>query len=120
MRAIGGVSLNVTPLRKARRPLLRRIGRWALAIVVILIGLVLSIPAVPGPGFIVVAIGLFVLMPESRWLQRKYVALKRRFPRLFKPIDRRLRKRRLRQRPVISGRSIARPPSPHQTSGRAR
>jgi hypothetical protein len=93
-----GVSLNVTRLRKARRPMVRRVARWAIAIVLILVGLVLSIPAVPGPGFVVVAIGLFVLMPESRWLQRKYAALKRRFPRVFGPIDRQLRRFRRRYR----------------------
>jgi hypothetical protein len=92
------VSLNITRLRKARRPLPQRIGRWVLAIVLILVGLVLSIPAVPGPGFVVIAIGLFVLMPESRWLQRKYAGLKRRFPRVFRPIDHQLRRRRLRRR----------------------
>lgn len=79
-------------------PLLRRVARWAIAIVLILVGLVVSIPGIPGPGFVIVAIGLFVLLPESRWLQRKYARLKRRFPRVFRPIDRRLRQRRRRHR----------------------
>ena len=92
------MSLNITRLRKSRRPLSRRIGRWVIAILLILVGLVLSIPAVPGPGFVIIAIGLFVLMPESRWLQRKYTQLKRRFPRVFGPVDRRLRRYRARRR----------------------
>jgi len=28
-----------------------------------------------------------VLLPESRWLRKKYAALKRRYPRIFSPIE---------------------------------
>jgi len=80
-------------------PLLKRIARWAAAIALIVIGLVLSIPGVPGPGVLVMLIGIFVLLPESRWLRKKYAALKRRYPRVFSPIEtRRARARHERHR----------------------
>ena len=78
-------------------PLLKRIARWAVAIVLIVIGLVLLIPGVPGPGILVILIGIFVLLPESRWLRKKYAALKQRYPRIFSPIEtRRTRAREAR------------------------
>jgi UPF0716 family protein affecting phage T7 exclusion len=45
------------------------------------------VPGIPGPGFLVILIGIFVLLPESRWLRKKYAALKRRYPRIFSPIE---------------------------------
>jgi hypothetical protein len=53
--------------------------------VLIVVGLVLSIPGIPGPGLLVALIGVFVLLPESRWLRKKYVSLARRYPKLFHP-----------------------------------
>jgi hypothetical protein len=68
-------------------PLLKRVARWAAALALIAIGLVLSVPGIPGPGILVILIGIFVLLPESRWLRKKYAALKRRYPRIFSPIE---------------------------------
>ena len=68
-------------------PLLKRIARWAVALALIVVGLVLSVPGIPGPGILVILIGIFVLLPESRWLRKKYAALKRRYPRIFSPIE---------------------------------
>jgi hypothetical protein len=77
---------------------LKRVARWAVALTLIVAGLVLSIPGVPGPGLLIVLIGVFVLLPESRWLRKKYAALKRRYPRLFSPIEaRRARARHARR-----------------------
>jgi UPF0716 family protein affecting phage T7 exclusion len=59
---------------------------------------VLAIPGVPGPGFVVILLGIMVLLPESRWLRKKYAALKRRYPRVFEPLERRRRARRQRRR----------------------
>jgi hypothetical protein len=67
--------------------LFKRVVRWVAALTLILVGLVLSIPGVPGPGLLIVLIGVFVLLPESRWLRKKYAALKQRYPRLFSPIE---------------------------------
>jgi hypothetical protein len=67
------------------------------ALALIVVGLVLSVPGVPGPGFLVILIGIFVLLPESRWLRKKYAALKHRYPRIFSPIEtRRARAREAR------------------------
>jgi len=79
--------------------LMKRLARWAVALALIVLGLVLSIPGIPGPGLLIVLIGLFVLLPESRWLRKKYAVLKRRYPRVFHPIEsRRARARRERHR----------------------
>jgi len=59
---------------------------------------VLSIPGIPGPGLLVVLLGIFVLLPESRWLRKKYVALARRYPKLFHLVEaRRARSRHARR-----------------------
>jgi hypothetical protein len=78
---------------------MKRVARWAVALALIVLGLVLSIPGVPGPGLLIVLVGVFVLLPESRWLRKKYAALKRRYPWFFKPIEsRRARARQERRR----------------------
>jgi len=51
------------------------------------VGLVLSIPGIPGPGLLVALIGVFVLLPESRWLRKQYVWLARRYPKLFRLVE---------------------------------
>lgn len=80
------------------RDLIKRIARWAAALTLLVVGLVLSIPGVPGPGLLIVLIGVFLLLPESRWLRKKYAALKQRFPKLFHPIEsRRVRARHERR-----------------------
>jgi hypothetical protein len=66
--------------------------------VLILIGLVLSVPGIPGPGLLIALVGVFVLLPESRWLRKKYIRLARRYPRLFRPVEaRRTRARHARR-----------------------
>jgi hypothetical protein len=79
--------------------LLKRALRWGAALALIAIGLVLSVPGIPGPGLLLAIVGVFVLMPESRWLRKKYVALAHRYPRLLSPIEKyRVRRRRARRR----------------------
>jgi len=51
--------------------LFKRVLRWVVALILIVVGVVLSIPGVPGPGILVILIGVFVLLPESRWLRKK-------------------------------------------------
>jgi hypothetical protein len=59
---------------------------------------VLSIPGIPGPGLLIVLLGVFVLLPESRWLRKKYVSLARRYPKLFHFVEaRRARSRHARR-----------------------
>ena len=80
-----------------------RVARVTAAAVLIVIGVLLSIPGIPGPGLLIVLIGLLVLLPESRWLRKKYVHFKRRHPRIFHVVEqyrKRRRKRRGRARKV--------------------
>src|SRR5262249_53145870 len=79
--------------------LFKRVLRWVVALILIVVGVVLSIPGVPGPGILVILIGVCVLLPESRWLRKKYAALKQRYPKVFSPIEaRRVRARHDRRR----------------------
>ena len=79
--------------------LIKRVFRWVVALTLIVLGLVLSIPGIPGPGLLIMLIGVFVLLPESRWLRKKYAALKQRYPKIFSPIEaRRVRARHDRRR----------------------
>ncbi len=83
---------------------MKRVGRWAAALALIVLGLVLAIPGVPGPGLLIVLVGVFVLLPESRWLRKKFSALNRRYPKLFHPIEtRRVRARQARRRSARRG-----------------
>ena len=83
---------------------MKRLARWTAALALIVLGLVLSIPGIPGPGLLIVLVGVFVLLPESRWLREKFVGLKRRYPKLFHPIEtRRARARQTRQRSTRRG-----------------
>jgi len=50
---------------------MKRLARWTVALALIVLGLVLSIPGIPGPGLLIVLVGVFVLLPESRWLRKK-------------------------------------------------
>jgi uncharacterized protein (TIGR02611 family) len=47
-----------------------RFGVATLGFLVVLAGLVMSVPLVPGPGFLVVAIGLMILALEFAWAER--------------------------------------------------
>jgi hypothetical protein len=77
----------------------KRVARWVGGTFLVLLGLVLSLPFVPGPGVLVILLGVLVLLPESRWLQKKYVTAKRRYPRPFAALERRWRRsRRTRRR----------------------
>jgi hypothetical protein len=56
--------------RHAQRSRLYRIGFGAVAALVLLAGIVLSLPLVPGPGLPLVAIGLAMLALEFAWAER--------------------------------------------------
>ncbi len=55
--------------RHAARGRLYRIGFATVATVVLLVGIVLSLPLVPGPGLPLVAIGLAMLALEFTWAE---------------------------------------------------
>ncbi|RME72113.1 MAG: hypothetical protein D6776_09330 [Planctomycetota bacterium] len=78
----------------------RRLVRLVVGLVLIAVGLVLSLPGVPGPGLLVAAMGFSMLLSVSPRLRRGWVSFTRRHPRWFGWLRRwrvRLRRRR-RQR----------------------
>jgi hypothetical protein len=53
------------------------------------------IGAIPGPGFVVVfPIGLALMLQNSRWMKKRYVDFKRRFPNYGKWTDWAMRRNR--------------------------
>jgi len=54
----------------------KRVARIVAGIVVIILGLLLMIPGVPGPGFIVVFAGLSILAIDFVWAHRLKTKLK--------------------------------------------
>jgi hypothetical protein len=58
------------------------------------------IGAIPGPGFIIVfPIGLALVLQNSRWGKKRYVAFKRRFPKYGKWTDWAMRRPRHKELP---------------------
>jgi hypothetical protein len=80
------------------KTLATRIARWVAGSFLILAGLLLSVPGVPGPGLIIVLLGLLVLLPESRWLRRQYIRCKLKYPWVVGFIEARRARRRVRLR----------------------
>jgi UPF0716 family protein affecting phage T7 exclusion len=90
--------MSLNPRARRREVgLVRRISRWVAGIALIVVGLVLAVPGIPGPGLLLALFGVLVLLPESRWLQKKYAAMKRRYPRAFGAVERRFRRRSRRR-----------------------
>ncbi len=61
---------------------MRRIVRIALGFLVLLAGLVLALPGVPGPGFVLVLFGLVLLSEHFTWARRALDWAKARAERL--------------------------------------
>ena len=55
---------------------------WVLGVTLILVGLVLSLPLVPGPGVVLIIAGLAVLSSHNRHAHRLYSRLKEQGLRL--------------------------------------
>ncbi len=47
-----------------------RFGRIVVGLLLVVVGIVLSLPLVPGPGLLVVAIGVGLLSHEFEWARR--------------------------------------------------
>jgi uncharacterized protein (TIGR02611 family) len=64
--------VNETPPTKSpsRFPRALRFVRIVMGFTVIVIGLLLAIPGVPGPGFLVIIGGLAILATEYAWAKR--------------------------------------------------
>ena len=63
-------SLDERRDRHSQRGRLYRLGFALAAFVVLVLGIVLSLPLVPGPGLPLVAIGLAMLALEFHWAER--------------------------------------------------
>jgi hypothetical protein len=59
-----------------------RASRIALGAVLVVVGIVLSLPFVPGPGLLLVFIGLTVLGSEFEWARRWRDRLRQAFHRV--------------------------------------
>ena len=78
------------------RRILRRLWIGVLIVLLVMVATVLSIPGVPGPGFVLYVAAFALVLGESRWLRKRYVLWKRHHPKLFKPFE--LWRRRRRER----------------------
>jgi len=61
---------------------LRRVGIITIGWLTILAGILLALPFVPGPGVLVILIGLYILSSEQHWARHLLDGLHRRFPKL--------------------------------------
>ena len=57
----------------------RRIVKAILGFLLILVGLLLSIPGIPGPGLVLVALGLVLLSEQFPWARRILEWAKQKF-----------------------------------------
>lgn len=76
------------PFWVERHPILRWIGlifKNILGSALVLIGIVLSLPGIPGPGLLTILIGITLLdFPGKRWLERKIIGR----PVIFRAVNR--------------------------------
>jgi hypothetical protein len=63
---------------EVRAHLLIRLGRISLASVILLAGVIML--ALPGPGWLVIAVGLALLSRDVAWAERWLVAVRKRVP----------------------------------------
>ena len=90
-------------------------SRWRLPLLVLgwlLVGLSPVVGVMPGPGGIFLfAGGLALLLRNSHWCRRRYVMLKRRWPRIGSASDRAMRRpSALRRRALAQAEARAPPP----------
>ena len=57
-------------------PRVRKIVDWTVGLTLIGIGIVLSLPLVPGPGILSIIAGLAVLSSHNRWAHALYTRIK--------------------------------------------
>jgi hypothetical protein len=89
---------------------LRLFGKNLLALVVIAVGIVLSLPGIPGQGVLTILLGIMLAdFPGKQKLERKLVSI----PSVLSAVNR-LRKR-FKKPPLV----IDLPPGPHYQGGRA-
>lgn len=60
----------------------RRVAIFVAGFLVIIIGVILGLPGVPGPGLLVILGGLTILATEFRWAKRLLLKMKAQFRKL--------------------------------------
>ena len=68
---------------QATRQLLWRVCRITAGIVLLVLGLFLSIPLIPGPGFVLIAFSLAILSRDFPWAEKWYTRLKQLGQKIF-------------------------------------
>jgi uncharacterized protein (TIGR02611 family) len=63
---------------RVRLSAVRKIFRAIIGFVVLLIGIVLTIPGIPGPGLAVILLGLVILSAHFHWARRAVEWVKRK------------------------------------------
>ena len=67
---------------RRRKPLWRRWGELIAGVLLMILGPLVGGPIVPGPaGFLAFALGLALVLRNSRWAKKRYIFFKRRWPR---------------------------------------
>lgn len=79
---------------------MRRIVKAILGLLLILVGLLLSIPGVPGPGLALVALGLLLLSEQFPWARRILEWAKGKFRELRERVNGRVGGRRTGRGPA--------------------
>ncbi|MBB6227363.1 hypothetical protein [Polymorphobacter multimanifer] len=74
-----------------------RIAQICLGVLLMIAAPVAAIPTPPPVGIVVFAIGLALVLRNSRWAKRRYLRWTRRYPRVRKAVDFGLRRKQLRQ-----------------------
>lgn len=65
---------------------IRKAVRVVAGLLVVAVGLIMAIPAVPGPGIAVIIVGLIILSPHFAWARRLLEWLRARVERLRKRV----------------------------------
>ena len=98
-------TLHERRVRHLERNRFYRIAFAVAGFVVVIAGIILALPLVPGPGLLVVAIGLGMLALEFAWAER---ALERSLLRIDREVDR-IQRRRARTRAATDAEEDATP-----------
>ena len=91
------MSTPSTSVRAPRRPrsLARRGAEITAGVMLLILSPIIGGPLIPGPfGFIGSAIGLALVLRNSHWARKRYVAFKRRYPKAARWVDMGLRRRK--------------------------
>jgi hypothetical protein len=86
--------MNTNSLRWLLRSRPVRIAQIGLGGLLMVAGPIAAIPTPPPVGTVVFAIGLALVLRNSRWAKRRYLLWTRRFPRVRKAVDFGLRRKR--------------------------